>query len=67
MRRRSPSISVILTLTAWPTDSSSSGLSTWCMAISDTCTRPSTPSVTETNAPKGTVLVTAPSTTSPTW
>src|SRR5690606_25389263 len=32
----------------------------------ETWTRPSTPSMTETNAPNGTVLVTVPSTTSPT-
>ena len=43
-RRRSESTSMILTLTCWPTDTTSSGRSTWRLASSLMCTRPSMPS-----------------------
>ena len=64
-RRRSPSISMILTLTAWPCATTSRGFSTWCCASSEMCTSPSTPGRISTKAPKVTTFVTRPSTTSP--
>src|SRR5437588_6749647 len=64
-RRRSDSISRILTLTWSPGWMISRGFSTWCWASSEIWTRPSTPSRISTNAPKATTLVTVPSSSSP--
>ena len=66
-RRRSESISRILTFTSSPGWTISRGFSTCCWASSEMCTRPSTPSRISTNAPNATTLVTAPSSSSPTW
>ena len=49
-----------LTKTSWSTVTTCSGRSTWRWASSEMCTRPSMPSSTRTNAPKGTSLVTLP-------
>ena len=64
-RRRSESISRILTFTSSPGSTTSRGFSTWWWASSEMCTRPSTPSMISTNAPKVTTLVTLPSSSSP--
>ena len=65
IRRRSSSISRILTLTSSPGWTTSPGLSTWCSASSEMWTRPSTPGTISTKAPKATTFVTLPSRTSP--
>jgi len=62
MRRRSRSMSMILTMTSSLTATTCSGISTWRSASSEMCTRPSMPSSTRTNEPKGTSLVTLPGT-----
>ena len=60
------SIDIILTSISSPILSSSDGFSTWSQEISETWTKPSTPSATSTNAPKSSRLTTLPFTTSPT-
>ena len=64
-RRRASSTSRIFTLSSSPGRTTSAGLSTWCWASSEMWTRPSTPGRIWTKAPKATILVTLPSTTSP--
>ena len=64
-RRRSESISRILTRTGSPGWMISRGFSTWCWASSEMWTRPSTPSRISTNAPNVTTFVTLPSSSSP--
>ena len=64
-RRRSESISRILTRTGSPGWMISRGFSTWCWASSEMWTSPSTPSRISTNAPNVTTLVTVPSSSSP--
>ena len=63
IRRRSRSMSMILTKISSPTWTTCSGISTCRSASSEMCTRPSMPSSTRTNAPNGTSLVTRPGTT----
>ena len=58
---------MILTITSSLTWTTCSGISTWRSASSETCTRPSMPSSTRTNAPNGTSLVTLPGTICPIW
>src|SRR5215211_4745256 len=65
-RRRSESISRILTRTSSPGWTISRGFSTCCWASSEMCTSPSTPSRISTKAPNATTLVTVPSSSSPT-
>src|SRR5664280_1648371 len=65
IRRRSRSMSITLTMISSPTLATCSGISTCRSASSEMCTRPSMPSSTRTNAPKGTNLVTLPGTTWP--
>ena len=67
IRRRSRSMSMILTKISSPTCTTCSGISTWRSASSEMWTRPSMPSSTRTNAPNGTSLVTRPGTTWPIW
>ncbi len=67
IRRRSRSMSMILTKISSPTCTTCSGISTCRSASSEICTRPSMPSSTRTNAPNGTSLVTRPGTTWPIW
>src|SRR6266516_4222120 len=67
IRRRSRSMSMILTMTSSLTWTTCSGISTCRSASSEMCTRPSMPSSTRTNAPNGTSLVTRPGTTCPIW
>src|SRR5216684_7054679 len=67
IRRRSRSMSMILTKISSPTWTTCSGISTCRSASSEMCTRPSMPSSTRTNAPNGTSLVTRPGTTWPIW
>src|SRR5690348_14368907 len=67
MRRRSRSMSMILTITESPTWTTCSGISTWRSASSEMCTRPSMPSSTRTKEPNGTSLVTLPGTIWPIW
>ena len=64
-RRRSSSISRILTFSVVPGSTTSLGFSTWWSASSEMWTRPSTPGRISTKAPKATTLVTVPSSTSP--
>ena len=67
IRRRSRSMSMILTKISSPTWTTCSGISTCRSASSEMWTRPSMPSSTRTNAPNGTSLVTRPGTTWPIW
>ena len=63
----SVSISVILALTTWPIDKTSSALAICFWQIWEIWTRPSTPSSNSTNAPKSTRRTTLPSTISERW
>src|SRR3954466_3878819 len=60
IRRRCRSRSMIFTHSSSPGVTTCSGRPTWCADISEMCTRPSIPSPTCTNDPKGTRPATAP-------
>src|SRR2546421_859509 len=67
IRRRSRSMSMILTKISSPTCTTCSGISTCRSSSPEMWTRPSMPSTTRTNAPNGNSLVTRPGTTWPIW